>query len=55
MYTEHALKTGWEDAAPELVVGPELASGAGFQNVHQWLGTRGLLPTLPGAGDGCGL
>ena len=55
LYAKHALSTDWEDAASELVVGPELASGAGFQKVHQWLGTRGLLPTLPGGGDGCGL
>jgi len=55
LYAQHALNTDWDSVAPQTIVGSGIASGTGFQNVHQWLAARNLLPTTPGGGNGCGL
>lgn len=55
LYAEHALDTSWDDVDARAAVGAELASGTGFQSVHQWLGLQGLLQQGPAGGSGCGL
>ncbi|MDF1514109.1 MAG: hypothetical protein P1S60_09895 [Anaerolineae bacterium] len=55
LYAKYALNTSWDDADPQDLVGSEVASGSGFQNVHQWLFANNLLPTIPAGGNGCGL
>ncbi len=55
LFAKYALHTSWDDADPQVLVGSEVASGSGFQNVHQWLAASNLLATIPAGGDGCGL
>ncbi len=37
------------------LVGREYSSGSGFQAVHQWLSTNGLLEQAPNSGGSCGV
>jgi hypothetical protein len=37
------------------VVSREYSSGSGFQNVHQWLASNGLLEQVPNSGGSCGV
>jgi hypothetical protein len=37
------------------IVGTEFSSGTGFQKVHQWLATNGLLEQAPNNGNSCGV
>ena len=37
------------------LVGKEYSSGSGFQAVHQWLASQGLLEQAPDSGGGCGV
>ena len=39
----------------DLVVGPQIFSGSGFQGVHAWLGENGLLEEAPNQGGSCGV
>jgi hypothetical protein len=39
----------------ETVIGPEYFSGSGFRTVHEWLGSNGLLETVPNQGGSCGV
>lgn len=40
---------------PRMATGPEVFSGRGFQQVHQWLADQGLLEQAPAGGDSCGI
>jgi hypothetical protein len=37
------------------LVGKEYSSGSGFQAVHQWLSSNGLLEQAPDSGGSCGV
>ncbi len=37
------------------IVGPEFSSAAGFRTAHRWLADNGLLETVPGNGNRCGV
>lgn len=39
----------------ELVVGPQIFSGSGFQGVHAWMGENGLIEEAPNQGGSCGV
>lgn len=43
------------DADARQVVSRTFSSGSGFQVVHQWLESNGLLQQAPGGGGGCGV
>lgn len=40
---------------PWLAVGPDVFSGSGFQQVHQWLADNNLLEQPQGGGNSCGV
>jgi hypothetical protein len=39
----------------EQMVGVEYSSASGFNSIHDWLATNGLLEQVPGGGSGCGV
>lgn len=55
LYFRHVLNLDFAGVEARLTVGPEVASSAGFQQLHAWLAAGNLLEQVPGGGSGCGL
>ena len=55
MFFQAAQTVEFADVDPSLLVGLNISSGEGFQNVHNWLAGRGLLDAAPGGGSSCGV
>ena len=45
----------FDKADARQVVSDQYSSGTGFQAVHQWLSSNGLLEQAPSSGGGCGV
>ncbi len=45
----------YSEVDPRMAVGPEVFSGSGFQQVHQWLAMNDLLAKPQGDGNSCGV
>jgi hypothetical protein len=43
------------DVDARLLVGPQISSASGYQNVQQWLASSGGLEQAPGGGNRCGV
>jgi hypothetical protein len=43
------------EADARQVVSKQYSSGSGFQSVHQWLASNGLLQQAPNSGGSCGV
>lgn len=54
-YFEAAEGVSFADLDGRLASGPDVFSGQGFREVHQWLADKGLLEQLPGQGGSCGV
>ncbi len=50
-----AQKVDFAQADARQVVSSRFSSGSGFQVVHQWLASNGLLEQAPGSGGSCGV
>ena len=47
--------TDFAQADARQVVSQQVSSSSGFQGVHQWLVSNGLLPQAPNNGGSCGV
>ena len=54
-YFQTTTGLSFSEVDAELVVGPQIFSGSGFQGVHAWLGENGLLEEAPNQGGSCGV
>jgi hypothetical protein len=54
-YFKAAQKADFAKADSRQLVSRQFSSLSGFQNVHQWLSTNGLLQQAPGGGNSCGV
>ncbi|NIM95577.1 MAG: hypothetical protein GTO18_17910 [Anaerolineales bacterium] len=54
-YFQTTQGLSFSEVDPELVVGPQIFSGSGFQALHAWLGENGLLAQAPNQGGSCGV
>jgi hypothetical protein len=55
LYFQASEGLSFSEIDAEQMVGYEYSSATGFNNVHDWLGSNGLLEQLPGGGSGCGV
>ena len=55
MFFQADQTIAFADVDSSLLVGPNISSGEGFRNVHNWLAGRGLLEAAPGGGSSCGV
>ena len=54
-YFKAAQKVGFDRADARQLVSRSFSSLSGFQTIHQWLSTNGLLQQAPGGGNSCGV
>jgi hypothetical protein len=54
-YFKAAQKVSFNRADSRQLVGESFSSLSGFQTIHQWLSTNGLLQQAPGGGNSCGV
>ena len=54
-YFKATQKVNFDQADSSQVVSQRFSSLSGFQAVHQWLSTNGLLQQAPGGGNSCGV
>ncbi|GAB4535101.1 MAG: hypothetical protein Fur0018_25280 [Anaerolineales bacterium] len=55
LFFQKSQNVSFEQADSALVTSAQVASSAGYRQVHQWLGAQGLLPQAPNQGNGCGV
>lgn len=55
LFFQKNMDLAFADVDPQMAVGPEVFSGAGFQQVHQWLVANEALPQPAGGGNSCGV
>ena len=55
LFFQKNMDLAFADVDPKMAVGPEVFSGAGFQQVHQWLVSNEALPQPSGGGNSCGV
>ncbi len=55
LFFQKVQNASFQEADSALVTSAQVASSAGFRQVHQWLGAQGLLPQAPNQGNGCGI
>lgn len=55
IYMKVTEKLEYKDVDAQLIVGQQLSSGSGFQQVHQWLSNNGLFEQSSGNGSNCGV
>jgi len=55
VFFKAAMNMDYDDIDPWMAVGPEVFSGTGFWQVHQWLADNGLLAQPQGNGNSCGV
>jgi hypothetical protein len=55
IFFQKNMNLAYADVEPRMAVGPEVFSGVGFRQVHQWLTQNGALPQAPGGGNSCGV
>lgn len=54
-YFKAAQKVSFDQADSRQLVSQSFSSLSGFQTIHQWLSTNGLLQQAPGDGNSCGV
>lgn len=55
VFFKASLNMEYDDVAPWMAVGPEVFSGTGFREVHQWLADNSLLVQPQSGGNSCGV
>jgi hypothetical protein len=55
LFFEKSMNLAYADVDPRMTVGREVFSGAGFQQVRQWLANNDALPQPGGGGNSCGV
>jgi hypothetical protein len=55
VFFKAAMNLEYADVDPRMAVGPEVFSGSGFQQVHQWLAENNLLAQPSNGGNSCGV
>lgn len=55
IFFQKNMNLTYTDVDPRMAVGPEVFSGAGFQQVHDWLVANDALPQPAGGGNSCGV
>lgn len=55
IFFEKNMNLAYADVDPRMAVGPEVFSGSGFQQVHDWLVANNALPQPSGGGNNCGV
>lgn len=55
LFFQKNMNLAFADVDPQMAVGPEVFSGAGFQQVHQWLVANEAVPQPSGGGNSCGV
>ncbi len=55
VFFKASLNMAYDDVDPWMAVGPEVFSGSGFRQVHQWLADNDLLAQPQGGGNSCGV
>jgi hypothetical protein len=55
MYFQSTTGKSFGDVDAEIVVGPQIFSGSGYQGLHAWLGENGILPDSQSQGGSCGV
>jgi hypothetical protein len=54
-FFQATMNMDYGDVDGRMAVGPEVFSGSGFRNVHQWLASNGQLEQAPSGGGSCGV
>jgi hypothetical protein len=54
-YFKEAQRVNFDQADPRQLISQRFSSISGFQTVHQWLSTNGLLQQAPGGANNCGV
>jgi hypothetical protein len=54
-YFKVAEKADFDKTGSRQLVSQRFSSRTGFQTVHQWLATNGLLQQAPGGSNSCGV
>jgi hypothetical protein len=55
LFFQKSMNLAYADVDPRMAVGREIFSGAGFQQVRQWLAANNALPQQEGGGNSCGV
>nr|BAG82762.1 hypothetical protein [uncultured bacterium] len=55
IFFEKNMNLAYADVDPRMAVGPEVFSGSGFKQVHDWLVANNALPQPSGDGNSCGV
>lgn len=55
VFFKATMNLDYADVEPRMATGPEVFSGRGFRQVHQWLAENDLLTQPQGGGNSCGV
>ena len=52
---KHSQDLDFDQVDSRLILGQNFSSATGFQTVHNYLASNGLLEQAPGSGNSCGV